>query len=348
MTANDKNFAVSINAGIFDKPDASNRRNHGKGWNPFDLTAPEVEETIRLGLPISAQFLNGHRKTKNFKCAGVLAADVDDGMTLQEAQDHAFVRHHAGFVHTTASHTEARHRFRIVFLLDEAIVTARDWADALLGLALLLGSDRSATDAARLFYGNSRAEIFRIGKTMAPDVVAKLIASGRDARASRSPIDPNRRLPVDSVRKIAGPELIKVAGGEQVRMDELAVGIRVHCPHHEDEEPSAFAVPSRAGEVGIHCSACKVTFWSLAGGDHYDLKSFDRMCDEKQADVIQAEVEPEGTRSVLSAAAGDLAAPRSVPAAVCKFSRHNHGEERQGLRQDRGGEAPPGAHLRRL
>jgi hypothetical protein len=150
-------------------------------------------------------------------------------MTLGEAQDHAFVRHHGGLIHTTASHTEARHRFRIVFLLDEAIVTARGWADALFGLALLLGSDRSVTDAARLFYGNSRAEIFRIGKTMAPNVVANLIASGRDARASRLPLD-SGPWPVDSVRRIAGPELVAVAGGSQVRMDELAVGTAFTAP----------------------------------------------------------------------------------------------------------------------
>jgi hypothetical protein len=293
MIANDKKFAVSINATIMDKPSASLRRNHGKGWNPFDLTAPEIEETIRLGLPISAQFFDGHRKTENFVCAGFLAADVDDGMTLEEAQDHAFVQHHGGLIHTTASHTEARHRLRIVFLLDEALVTARDWADALLGLALLLASDRSATDAARLFYGNSRAEIFRIGKTMAPNVVATLIASGRDARASRLPLG-GQRWPVDSIRRIAGPELVKVAGGDPMRMDEIGAGTRVHCPHHEDDDPSAFVLRSRSGQIGIHCSACKVTFWSSAEGDDYDFKSFDRMSDEKQAQVVQADVEPEG------------------------------------------------------
>jgi hypothetical protein len=241
MTAKDKKFAVSINAGIIDKPDASNRRNHGKGWDPFELLAQQFDESIRLGLPIAPQYRGGHRKTLNFEKAGFLAADVDHGMTLEEVQDHAFVRHHAGLIHTTASHTEARPRFRVVFLLDEAILSARDWADAQLGLALLLGSDQSVADGARLFYGNSRAAIFPIGKTMAPAVVADLIARGRDARASRSPLDA-RRLPVDSVRTIAGPELIKVAGGNPARMDEISVGTRVHCPHHDDDDPSVVRV----------------------------------------------------------------------------------------------------------
>ena len=149
MTASNKTFAVSINAGIIDKPDGSNRGNHGKGWDPFELLAQQFDESIRLGLPIAPQYRGGHRKTLNFEKAGFLAADVDHGMTLEEAQGHAFVRHHAGLIHTTASHTEARHRFRIVFLLDEAILSARDWADAQLGLAVLLDSDQSVADGAR-------------------------------------------------------------------------------------------------------------------------------------------------------------------------------------------------------
>src|ERR1700722_9781100 len=99
MIANDKKFAVSINAGIIDKPDASNRRNHGRGWEPVEVSAPEFENAVSLGWAISAQFLSGHRKTQNFICAGFLAADVDDSMTLQGAQDHAFVRRHAGFIY---------------------------------------------------------------------------------------------------------------------------------------------------------------------------------------------------------------------------------------------------------
>jgi uncharacterized protein YjbI with pentapeptide repeats len=158
MTANDKKYPASINADIFDKADASNRRNLGRGWKPVEISAAEFEDAVSLGWAISAQFENEYRKTANLIRAGFLAADVDGGLTLQDAQHHAFVQHHAAFIHTTASHTEARHRFRIVFLLERAILTAADWADALLGLALRLGSDLSATDAARLFYGNSMAQ----------------------------------------------------------------------------------------------------------------------------------------------------------------------------------------------
>lgn len=177
---------------------------------------------------MAPQYRGGHRKTGNFIGVGFLAADVDAGMTLDEANDHPFVRHHAGLVHTTVSHTAERHRLRIIFLLDEPIQSARDWADAQLGIALKFNSDASVSDGARMFFGNTKAAIYHIGRTLPAAVVAGLIARGRDARAARKP--GGGVLPVVSVRQIAGPELVKIAGGDMVRLDELGVGTRVHCP----------------------------------------------------------------------------------------------------------------------
>ena len=85
------------------------------------------------------------------------------------------------------------------------------------------------------------------------------------------------------MRRIAGPDLVKVAGGDLLRVDELGVGVPVHCPHHEDTDPSAFTVRSRAGQIGIHCSACKVTFWSGRELDDYDFGAFDRLFQELRA-----------------------------------------------------------------
>jgi hypothetical protein len=137
-------------------------------------------------------------------------------------------------------------------------LVARDWADAQLGLALTFGSDLAVTDAARLFFGNVDAVFYRIGKTMPTSVVADLIVRGRDAREARSPKN-GQLLPVNSSRRLAGPELVKLATGETVRVDEITPGQTVHCPHHNDGDPSAFVVASqsRRGSVGIHCMACR-------------------------------------------------------------------------------------------
>lgn len=283
MSSDNPTYPISINTGIVDKPDKPARVDLAKCWQPIGITPKALAEVILRGNAIAPQYKDDYRKTANFIQSGFLAADVDRDMTLEQAKDHAFVQHHANLIHTTASHTADKHRFRIIFLLDEPIMSARDWADAQLGLALEIGSDRAVSDGARLFFGNTGALIFRIGRTTPASVVARLIARGRDARASRSPKEGEGSLPVNSVRRLAGPELVKVAGGELVRMDEIGVKVQVHCPHHDDQDPSAFTVLSRNGKMGIHCSACTVTFWSNDARDDYDFGGFDRIFEAKSA-----------------------------------------------------------------
>lgn len=284
MSSPSSTFSISFNANIIGKPAAPGAVNYAKNWQPVSATPEDLIGHITLGHAYSAQFVGGYRKATKFISTGFLAADVDHGLTLQEANDHAFVRHHGALIHTTASHTEEKHRFRIVFLLDEPLVVARDWADAQLGLALTLGGDLSVTDAARMFFGNAMAIFYRIGNTVLPKAVADLIARGRDARKSRSPKN-GQLLPVNSSRRLSGPELIKLASGKMVRMDEIAPGQIVHCPHHSDSDPSAFVVPSqsRPGGIGIHCMACKGTFWLNDMGDDYDFAAFDRLFEERRA-----------------------------------------------------------------
>jgi hypothetical protein len=265
----------SFHPNIIDKSDSLGLAASGKGWVPADFTAQELADSIGLGRAYAPQYRDGRRKTANFVCAGFLAADVDRGASLDDAKNHAFIKHHAALIHTTASHVTEHHRYRIVILLDEPITDAQDWADAQYGLAVKLNSDKSVADGGRMFFGYTGAEIYHIGRSMQPAVVADLIARGRDARASRIP--GGGTLPVVSVRRIAGPELVKVAGGEMVRLDALTTKMRVHCPYHADDDPSAFTLLSRTGQLGIRCSACRITFWSSDGQDGYDFGAFDRL-----------------------------------------------------------------------
>jgi hypothetical protein len=283
-------YPISINTNIIDKPDESERErvDLGKDFQAIEPTLDEISDHVSRGHAIAPQYRNGHRRTSNFTKSGFLAADIDEGMTLEEAKDHLIVRHHAGLIHTTASHTPERHRFRIVFPLDEPILSAQDWANAQLGLAIAVTSDRSVSDAARMFFGNSKALLFRIYRSMPADVVADLIARGRDARAQNlSPRD--GRWPVDSAKRVGPGELVKLATGEFRRMDEVQKGDKVHCPYHQDSHASAFAVQSSQGGIGIHCSACKVTFWPDNERDHYDFDLFEKLFEARRLGERQEE-----------------------------------------------------------
>ncbi|GAB9148377.1 hypothetical protein BDS110ZK25_41700 [Bradyrhizobium diazoefficiens] len=260
------------------------RAGFGVGFEPAEVTIDEFVHYIRSGHAYAPQFKSGRRNTAHFGRAGILAADVDGGMTIEEANEHALVRHYAGLIHTTASHAPQRHRFRIIFLLDESILVAQDWADAQLGVAVTLGSDRAVSDAARMFFGNTQAVFFKISRSMPPTIVADLIAKGRDARAQTAGI--KGRLPVDSAKQMGPGTLVKLAGGDQCRMDELMVGASVHCPYHDDTNASAFVTRSNTGGLGIHCSACKVTFWLDNRRDEYDFEAFEKLFEERRLAAI--------------------------------------------------------------
>ncbi len=193
-------YPLSVNTGIVNKPDKGAAVDFARGWDPIESTLEELTECVKSGYAIAGQYHNGYRKTQNFIQAGFLAADVDDGLTLETALDHEFVRRHASLLHTTASHTPLRHRYHVFFLLDQAIRDAREFAAAQYGLALTLGTDPSVADGARMFFSNSAAIFHGIGKTMGPEVVSDLVARGRDARASTSSPG-HKRLPVDSSSK---------------------------------------------------------------------------------------------------------------------------------------------------
>jgi hypothetical protein len=220
-------------------------------WQPLEATQEQIIGEVLRGRAIAPQFKDGQRRTANFLRAGFIAADVDAGMTLEEAKQNAFVKKWGSFIYTTPTHRADHHRFRIVFLLDEQVLNAEDFADALLGLAIELGSDKSATDAARISFGNRDAMIFQISRTMPAHVVADLIERGARSPAAGRPLD-GRLLPLDSARRVEGSELIKLATGQTAKMDELGAGVSVHCPNYDDANASAFTVRSTKGARPRH------------------------------------------------------------------------------------------------
>src|SRR5579872_1494741 len=140
---NEATYPLSINPNISGKPAKSDKVDLARGFRSIDATPDEIFEHISRGYAIAPQYSGGHRKTSNFIQSGFLAADIDGGLTLEEAQQHPFVLRNASFIHTTASHTDQHHRLRIVFLLDEPITKAADYAAAQFGLAITLECDRA-------------------------------------------------------------------------------------------------------------------------------------------------------------------------------------------------------------
>lgn len=274
-----RRYKVGINTNIIGKPARGTAVNQATDWQNIELTETDFVGHIKAGHAFSAQYRDGYRKTTNFICSDVVAADVDGAFSIQEALEQSFIKTYASFVYTTPSHSDDRHRFRIVLLLEETITKAADWANCLYGLALKLGSDTSIKDSGRLFYGNPKAMVVRIGNRLTFDETTKLIEIGQQQRAIRKSPD-RSNAPVVSPHVLTPDSPVRMASGEVVAFRDLPYKASVYCPFHVDTRPSAFVVKSHRKTHGIHCMACNATFWADRP-EEYDFDAFDRLLVER-------------------------------------------------------------------
>lgn len=244
---------------------------------------------IREGHAFAPQYKSQYRKGSHFLTCGFVAADFDEGMTIDEARDNAFIHAYSAFIYTTASHTNLQHRFRVVFALEEPASDGRVWADANFGLAHKLSSDPAIGDAARCFFGSTSALVWINNQTMPIEVFNELATYGWELRDARK-----HGHPIDSTQKVTGDTPVTLASGELAVLEQLAPGTSIHCPYHDDQKPSAFVVRSwKHNSLGIHCRACLCTRWQADNGE-YDFFAFDKLVERRMAKETEASDNPDG------------------------------------------------------
>ena len=253
----EKKWLISFNPRLIDKIPPEHKESFSTGFETFEVSADDFEEVVSKGISFSYLFEDGVRKTQNFILSDCLCADVDGGLTLQDAMQHTLVSRYASFIYTTPSHSEDIHRFRVVFLLDESIEDPEILSGATRALAKMLGGDLSVADAARLFYGNSGAKLVHLGNTMPPAVVNELAAEGIALAHQK------KRLAFTGTASSTFTEgtVFTTESGEQITADQITDKTVVRCPFHLDQTPSSFLALNRNQDVYHYCSVCCVTRW---------------------------------------------------------------------------------------
>ena len=64
-------------------------------------------------------------------------------------------------------------------------------------------------------------------------------------------------------------------------LEELEPRTSIHCPYHDDQDPSAFVVQSQQGVKGVYCLTCAATFWPEP--PTYDFYEFEERAREARA-----------------------------------------------------------------
>lgn len=134
----------------------NNRKvNLGYGWMNIECDWETCFELITSdGLATSAELVADHRTDDNFVSRQLCMVDIDNGMTLQELFENDFYNEFGAGFYTTASHTDDKHRFRIMFISEEPITNKEKMKKLIRGLLTIYESgDKSCKDASRIYYG---------------------------------------------------------------------------------------------------------------------------------------------------------------------------------------------------
>ena len=162
-------FEFGINCKLYNK--------HRKGndtlyWETQKGTVSDLAANIVYGHGFMTGILNGKRADKNVVAFSAIALDIDEGLSLEEAQQHPFISKYAGLIYTSSSHQKAKQkqgteetiqpcdRYRVVFVLPETITDLSLWSYLYqIVCEQIPQADPSCKNIGRYFYGNTEAEI---------------------------------------------------------------------------------------------------------------------------------------------------------------------------------------------
>lgn len=276
---------LSINKRLVNKNELNDKQAFSQGFENVDLTPDELAKAINQGFAFCAQLKPGRaRRTENFLCSDIIAVDIDDGWTIQEAVNDEFIINHATILYTTPSHSKANHRFRIIFRLPRTITDPEEMRQACTGISTKLKGDPRTVDPCRIFFGSKgRNPVILDENRLTEEQLDELIRLGQSPRHLSDNVSTSSSGNAISRSGVglAPDTMVRCADGTNHPVESLPPRVSVHCPIHRDRKPSAFTVRSRSGNPGVHCSSCRQTFWLATKHRHpYDFFEFDRVVRE--------------------------------------------------------------------
>ncbi|AWN39700.1 hypothetical protein [Methylobacterium durans] len=259
MSLSQRKLKIALNPKLVDKNTTKKKSLFAEGWYNAEVSVDEfTAATTQHGWAYCAQ-LHGRRKGENFQACNIASVDVDHGPTIEEALASPLIQQHALLIYTTARHKPEAHRFRVVYLLPETITCPKRMRKLNRGLTRSLGGDMAATDAARISFGNSKAQVHHIGGELSPALLRELIADA--ALPDNTDLTMKEIVSRRSAITLARNQVLRAADGRQLLLCEVQQKTAVHCPVHPDENPSAVTLQSGRGVWGVYCSTCRKTYW---------------------------------------------------------------------------------------
>jgi len=110
-----------------------------------------------------------YRRESDFVKTDLIAFDIDDGMTIDEAEKVVEELELAALCMPSTSHTEEHHKFRLIFPLSRSIQSIDEYKETYAKLAEYFPVDPQCKDACRFYFGSTDDDGFWIeGKLYTP------------------------------------------------------------------------------------------------------------------------------------------------------------------------------------
>ena len=280
----EKLYGCSIAPRIVNKNERDDQAAFKDGFKSGAVSVNQLKEFIKNGWAFSYAYKHDLRSSSNFIGTEILAADIDGGLSLEDALKHPLVKHSASFIYTTVNHQKNSPRFRVVFALAKPILDREELSQVTTAIAARLSGDMSATDPARIFYGSKGCEIFEIGNELTAEVVDELSAQGGELFRTTNHLLKGNSASVRSARLIPNDLMVKLKNSEIVSISTLNKKTTIFCPDHNDTHPSAFVGFSEKGSCFIYCHACQTTRWVKWEESRYDFNEFEKAAKKIAAD----------------------------------------------------------------
>ena len=208
----------------------------------------DLETTLKTYNYSTIKWKDGNRKASNFQSAVGFIADIDNGLSIHDAEDRLKQRDLNYLIIPSKSHTSEHHRYHILLPFNKVVYSQNAYKQIVTGIIddIFPESDKSVTDAARYIYGS-------------PENVS--ISS--DYSGSNYCVDNLCELWDSSLEFTdANKDILTVNDLDQSEKTSIL------CPFHDDQTPSAFVNYSETSHNWfIHCSACNETFWMEKAGN---------------------------------------------------------------------------------
>lgn len=164
-------FYIGLNRRVINK-EGANTLSYGRAWKKELCSVEKLEAHIAKGHPFMPAIIDpGKGRQKQFcNSAQIIAIDVDNGWTIEEAKAHPFVAVHCALGIESASsrvvsakNPDGHEKFRLIFVMPFEMKGYTDIGAANEYLAQKLGKDlvdSACKDASRFFFGAKGRESF--------------------------------------------------------------------------------------------------------------------------------------------------------------------------------------------